>query len=256
MQANVSISIQIEVSQPMLSHVRQSSQPWWHQDTMVIKVSLSVSLSCSDHTSQLATDLLALHRAEQSSVQSPSQSELGYPQNKQSLSSPLRLYKMSMLAGWRHIYNFCVYSKTAGSVSDDSDPICIMRETLSGLVIRLSFDIRHRVLVCLAVFLLRDKVILPSKWWALFSWIILSFIILILVTTTFKSRPRTNLRRLFCFIEIVEISHFIANNVSVKSNVLRGNRYIQNLLHVRTSSRGNAHKVTFAGDLHKCQIES
>ena len=54
-----------------------------------------------------------------------------------------------------------------------------------------------------------------------FSWIILSFIILILVTTIFKSRPGTNLRRLFCFIEIVEISHFIANNVSVKTNVLR-----------------------------------
>ena len=102
----------------------------------------------------------------------------------------------------------------------DSDYVCIMRETLSGYWWYVF--LWHQTRSVITVFLLRDKVILPTKWWALFPWIILSFIILILVTTTFKSRPRTNLRRLFCFIEIVEISHFIANNVSVKSNGLWG----------------------------------
>ena len=163
--------------------------------------------------------------------------------NKLSISSP-PLQNVNIGGTAAHIYNFCVYSKTAGSVSD-SDYLYYAGDIV-GIGDTSFFDIRHRVvLVCVTVFLLRDKVILPTKWWALFSWIILSFIILILVTTTFKSRPRPNLRRLFCFIEIVEISHFIANNVSVKSNVLsRPHKYSQDL-QVRTTSRGIALQDTF-----------
>ena len=63
-----------------------------------------------------------------------------------------------------HLYNFCVYSKTAGSVSD-SDCLLYYAGDIVGIGDTSFFDIRHWVLVvCVAVFLLRDKVILPTKW--------------------------------------------------------------------------------------------